>query len=414
MKLSFRFVAKFTFWTIFTYWAVGIYLGYLSAESNLIATGRQYSKYIGSSTALLVFALFIFSLVSILDLYVLQSKTYNTVVKNSSVKASKIAMYGTSLLLAVGYTYFYLRTGFVPALQLNTGLGAKYFADIQDLYLPLRPLYTFLINFSTSYFTVLLYYVFFLSHSRVQKFHVLVNIGFVLLLLVLTLKRGPILLPVSYMLVLSYWFGKFGIGRLFLYFLTLSLFAVMFWVVSYGSSENILGRIYASLVNSFFVFNREFSRFLESYDGELIWGLSYIAAFTSFIPTSLNEIKDLYLFPRFSLWQEGVDANLSGGPRNSFVAEAYANFGLIGVYAISCAFALVVSRFSRVVAILPLGYLGRSFKPLLLVLFLQQGILAFLENGSAAVFHLGSKAVFIVLIVSIIFVRNSECEGKTL
>lgn len=408
MGVDTRFVAKFSLIAISAYWALGIVIGYLSANSKAITTGYQYTQFIQTSTSLLMFALAIYVVVSIIDLFTLQSKNVKLKINEVNLQLSRIPTYSITIALILGFTYFYNRTGFIPALQVGTGLGAKYYVDIQELYLPLRPLYTFLINFSTSYLTLLIYFYMFLARSRLDKLHAFLNIAILLSLLLLTLKRGPILLPVAYMLVLSYWFGRVGFGRLLVYFFILSMFAVAFWTLSYGNFENIFYRIYASLINSFFVFNREFSRFLEAYDQQLIWGLSYLAAITSFIPTSMNELKDLYLFPRFSLWQEGLDANLSGGPRNSFVAESYANFGIFGIYIMSLSFALVVTRYSRTIAALRLGQVVHSIKPLLLIVFFQQGILAFLENGSAALFHLASKTVFILMIAAFVISQKNR------
>lgn len=76
---------------------------------------------------------------------------------------------------------------------------------------------------------------------------------------------------------------------------------------------------------------RDFSWVLGYWDGDLYWGLSYIAAFFSFIPSSIFPIRETYGIGKITVRAAGLDTITHPGLRMGIFGEMYINFGLLGV-----------------------------------------------------------------------------------
>ncbi|GAB3777518.1 hypothetical protein GCM10028818_24800 [Spirosoma horti] len=76
---------------------------------------------------------------------------------------------------------------------------------------------------------------------------------------------------------------------------------------------------------------RDFSWVLGYWNREHYWGLSYIAAFLSFIPSSIFPIRDLYGIGKITVRAAGLDIDTHPGLRMGMFGEMYINFGIIGV-----------------------------------------------------------------------------------
>ena len=304
------------------------------------------------------------------------------------------------LVLCVCSVMFYLTysaVGYVPLFHHVP--GAKYFQDVTEIYVHYRPFYTLAINLSVAAIMALLI-IYFYADSAKKKTRILLLLFLFVIMLALTGKRGAILLPFAYLLVGMYLIGRVKIVRLSIFFAFLVLIAGGLHLI-FNSNDNLFVGMMDSISNSFFVGVRELARFLTNFEGENIYGLSYWASLTSFIPTSLNEIKDLYLYPRYLILLEGGNPDLSGGPRGTYIGETLANFGLIGFVITSWLFGvLFYFMFKMFLSVryfrsnkLAFGFVG--------AFILHQLVLAFFENGSSFLFHFMSKFMFLYVLLYI-------------
>ena len=301
------------------------------------------------------------------------------------------------LLCTVLFMVTYSATGYAPIFHHE--MGAKYFQDVSDVYLTYRPYYTFAINLSVAALMSLLI-VYFYINDVTKKRQVVALIVLFSILLVLTAKRGPILLPFAYLAVGMYLVGRVKVQYMLGFFSVLIFLAGILHLV-FNQQDSFFVGMFDSVSNSFFVGVRELARFFTNFDGNYLSGLSYVASATSFIPTDSNEIKDLYLYPRYLIYLEGGNPDLSGGPRATYIGEAIANFGIFGFVILSWLFGVAFyfifsvflrSQFFRGNEIV-YGYVG--------AFILHQFILAFFENGSAFLFHFMSKLMFVYALLYI-------------
>lgn len=293
--------------------------------------------------------------------------------------------------------YTYTVVGYVPIFHDLPGSGAKYFQDAQSAYIPLRPYYTFGLNLASA--SLLSSFMLFLLAQKSERYKYVFFIVIFSIILLSTSKRGPLLTPYMYLGLGYFLCGKIGLIRLMFYMVLLIFSAALMHFVQSGNDYEIVMGLLFSLMNSFFVSVREMARFLSVYNGDSIYGMSYLASILSFIPTELSEIKETYLFPRYLIYLEDGDPNLSGGPRATYIAEAFLNFGVVGVVIISW----IAGFFSTIILTLSKKISFCSCNDLCYGIFcafiLQQGILAFYENGSAFLFHFLSKFLFLFLIL---------------
>ncbi|AQG81315.1 O-antigen polymerase [Spirosoma montaniterrae] len=91
---------------------------------------------------------------------------------------------------------------------------------------------------------------------------------------------------------------------------------------------------------------RDFSWVLGNWDGELYWGLSYFAAFMSFIPSSIYPIREAYGIGRITVKAAGLDTVTHPGLRMGIFGEMYINFGIIGVIIFGFLWGYVLRRLS--------------------------------------------------------------------
>ena len=285
--------------------------------------------------------------------------------------------------------------GYVPLF--HSAPGAKYFQDASSIYLNYRPVYTLAMNLATaSVMTLILIY--FSSPKSSQKFKAFLLIGAFSFLIAMTAKRGALLLPFAYLVIGFFLIGRISYLRGFFLFSVLILLAGLMHFY-FNEGENAIVGLANSLANSFLVGNRELARFFTNFDGEFLYGKSFLAALTSFIPTSMNEIKEMFLYPRYLIHIEGGDPDLSGGPRGTFVGEMYANFGILGVILGSWFFGFFIFFIFKCVARLSLFSNNHVSLGFMCAFVLHQGVLAFFENGSAFIFHFASKLVFILILI---------------
>lgn len=76
---------------------------------------------------------------------------------------------------------------------------------------------------------------------------------------------------------------------------------------------------------------RDFSWVIGYWDREYYWGLSYLAAFLSFIPSWILPIRDIYGIGKITVRAAGLDTTTHPGLRMGMFGEMYINFGIVGV-----------------------------------------------------------------------------------
>ena len=76
---------------------------------------------------------------------------------------------------------------------------------------------------------------------------------------------------------------------------------------------------------------RDFSWVLGYWNREHYWGMSYLAASLSFIPSYIYPIRDVYGIGKITVITAGLDPTLHPGLRMGLFGEMYLNFGLVGV-----------------------------------------------------------------------------------
>jgi hypothetical protein len=218
-------------------------------------------------------------------------------------------------------------------------------------------------------------------------------------LLVLSAKRGPLLLPFAY-LAFGYSFMKGSVKPLIP--ATLAVITVAMMMNQQVSlEEDLYLRSLSSLSTSFFVGVRELTRLLTIFDGNLLWGRTYAAGLLSFIPTEWFAFKAEFNYMRYVALLGGADPNMYGGMRSSYIGEALINFGHFGIAVVSFLFAIVVSAldswFMRSRWLSRNGIVGIVFG----FAFFHMAIFGFYESGSSAIlFFLNRIGILLILILS--------------
>ena len=379
------------------YWLLMMLIGFPLVQYNYIFVKKIDLTLVDEALFLYVVS-FVFFILGII-FYVLSPKSKLIV---SVGKASSFKYFGRLMLpIGLGVMLLFLTflvVGYIPIFHDHP--GAKYFEDAQDLYIPMRPLYTLGISILSSMLMVLLI-VYYMSNSQRQKIWIAIFIFIVTVVMMLTAKRGPLFLPFFYFLLFLYIIGVGNLLKIGL--IGLAIIAITGLVHSFHirSDDSLLISTLISFSNSFFVGPRELTRALTIFDGISLYGLSYLAGFLAFIPTALFPFKSDYIFMRYLMTLEGSDPNLSGGMRAGFIAEAYYNFGFMGVCIISFLFGFIAIYIAK--RILVSQYLSRygMAKYFFLVFTLHQFYVAFFENGSAFFFHFFSKAVMFIVFMEL-------------
>lgn len=379
-----------SFILLLTYWILMIFIGHLIANHTYIYVSsidpeKITTSSIATGASLLLFIMGAFTWIT------LTNKKNNPPLTHPRPFNLRFHALSISLTLcaAIFFTTFNA-VGYIPLL--NHTPGSKYFAEAQDIYITYRPYYTFAINLATASLTACLAF-FVISKKPYERILLLTLISAFTVLLALTAKRGPLLLPFAYLL-----FGLFLIGRIRLVYL-ITFFSLFIFAagimhstyIQYDNERNIL----LSLANSLFVGVRELARVFSNFNGDHTYGLTYIAGLTSFLPTSINELKEAFLYPRYLILMEGGNPDLSGGPRGLFIGEAYINFGAPGIVVISWLFGASYVYFFKIIRRIKVFSHHEIMTGVISAFIFQQGILAFFENGSAFIFHFASKLIFI-------------------
>jgi oligosaccharide repeat unit polymerase len=102
---------------------------------------------------------------------------------------------------------------------------------------------------------------------------------------------------------------------------------------------NIFGTLlYKYFYGNNFSDTRDFAWILSYWDGEYLYGKTYVAGILSFIPRALSSFREEWGISMVTNAMVGFDSDLMPGLRPGLFGEAYFNFGLLGVILFGCLF----------------------------------------------------------------------------
>jgi oligosaccharide repeat unit polymerase len=218
-----------------------------------------------------------------------------------------------------------------------------------------RPIYNFIVSV---YGLILLIF-----GARLMKYDFFVDKLIFLLLVVFGFflgARAPLILQIGSIFILFIIYKKNGYVSLF----KLALFSLITLLLIIGIS--ILRRSAAVpegdlTNNTLLVFAteifygntfsdlRDFSWVIGYWDRERYYGLTYISAFLSFIPSALFEFREKYGIGKITVTILGMDTSVHAGVRPGIFGEMYLNFGLIGVLLFGYVWGYVVKRTDTII-----------------------------------------------------------------
>lgn len=239
------------------------------------------------------------------------------------------------LIVFIYFMFFMIFMIFIINSQL-IGNPRKFFMENAAF----RPLYNF--------FTTFFYFASTIIFTRILCFSNLsdkILLGFVLFTSLFFGIRSPIVFQSLSFFVLYVLYFKKGILSLRKLLLTLFLISfLVFVLVSIRNSdvEKNLDIIDQPLISSFAEFfygntfsdYRDFAWLMGVWDGNYLYGKTYLSAFISFIPSSLSEFREISNFGRISVNMIQGDVSVHPGLRPGLFGESYFNFGIFGVITI--------------------------------------------------------------------------------
>lgn len=128
--------------------------------------------------------------------------------------------------------------------------------------------------------------------------------------------------------------GRVNLKKVILAMACLFLLAVMLSHLREGNYS--VAQSLGSLFFNFFYGNnlsdtRDFAWILSAWDGEYLYGKSYIAALLSFIPRSLISLREEWGISMYTNTLIGFSSDVMPGLRPGLFGESFLNFGLFGV-----------------------------------------------------------------------------------
>jgi len=262
-----------------------------------------------------------------------------------SISAKRVLVVALACMVAGSAAIFitFRATGVIPLLA-NNPLVAKYFQGTVR-YVKTRPIYNLGLNWLPVAVTLGLSLG--VGFFRPSKFQRCLGIGvalFALGMLVLTMKRGPMLYPFLWVAGGLLFTGRIRLRSFIGGVISLLAIGIFLWTLRRGSFE-ISSFIYPVSTN-FGIEQRDlgrvFVRLLSGYDFEWAFGKTYLASLISLIPSSISEFKSTYIIGRFTMVVLGINPEISGAPRIWFTGEAFFNLGVGGVIIVGFLYGLSI------------------------------------------------------------------------
>jgi hypothetical protein len=195
----------------------------------------------------------------------------------------------------------------------------------------LRPLF----NFTISLFPI----AFAFLSLRYIQFKEKICLKFILILFVFSLFFGIRSLGLGGLLfLLTQWIfyrqGRFSLFKLLMMGCGLFACAVVLGSLREGNLNllNSLAYFFTCLFyGNNFSDTRDFAWILTFWDGEYLYGKTYIAALISFIPRVLSSVREEWSISMYTNALTGFDSEVMPGLRPGFFGEAFLNFSYLGV-----------------------------------------------------------------------------------
>lgn len=236
---------------------------------------------------------------------------------------SKLSSYSIALLtifLFLLIAPFFFSAGFAFSAR-------DYFIEASSL----RPLF----NLMLCGFTVSLWYL----AVRYEQWRRRKELLLLLFLFLLSLFLGSRWLILSNILfVFSYRIfanrGRVALWKMALFLPLLLCAAILFASVRAGAGGalHLFTKFWGQIFyGSHFSDTRDFAWMLSYWDGELLYGKTYVAAFLSFLPRFASEFREAWSYGSYSLSLTELDTAIHAGLRSGPFGEPYLNFGMGGV-----------------------------------------------------------------------------------
>lgn len=215
-------------------------------------------------------------------------------------------------------------------IQLSNG----FFFNGRDLFLSsnlFRPLFNFLL----SLFQVLIFFISLRFAQINRKKYLLFFIPLLMISLCWGI-RGIILggLLQLWMQTVFYKEGRVSLIKSGCFLFCLLLSAILIGNIRAGSFnvfQSLSSTLFSYLYGNNFSDTRDFACILSNWDGEFLYGKSYLAGILSFIPRTFLFIREEWGITMLSNQWIGFDSSVMPGLRPGLFGEAFLNFGLFGV-----------------------------------------------------------------------------------
>lgn len=417
-RITFQSVSRAVIFLLTAYWVAMTVVGFPLIEFNHFFVKIIDLNLVPQALALyvLAFVFFLFGLATYaacMRAIGNQRTEYLSLTLSPIVGVRTIPIVAMLFLCAGCLALTFAAAGYIPLFHDDP--GAKYFQDAQEEYIPFRPLYTFGL-FGLAMLSTVMLTMLFSDHLSIKK---KLAVGGLYLLatsiLVLSAKRGPIFTQLVYVglaLVLAKRI-RGTTALLALLAIVVAATALHAVHIAYDDADTPFEGLVLSFANSYFVGPRELTRLLTIFEGDYLYGLTYLAPLISWIPTSMSEFKAKFIYARYVTLLEGENPDDSGGMRSTFMGEAFINFDLPGVIAISFLFGIftpIAVRYVLKTSLLPDNALLRLTGVSLLI---HQFHLSFFENGSVILFPLASNFILYFLCVRLCCVFPRTMKEST-
>lgn len=231
------------------------------------------------------------------------------------------------------YLVLALATLFMGFLILAIQLKEGYFFNARQYFLQqpfLRPIFNMTISIIPIAFAFLALRLIQYKDKRCLKFFLMLTMITIFFGIRSLVLGGLLCLFINW---IFYREGRFSVVKLALIFVFLFACAVILGNLREGDS---LVNSFGYFIISFFYGNnfsdtRDFAWILSYWDGEHLYGKTYLAAFLSFIPRVFSSLREEWSISMYTNAITGFDPEVMPGLRPGMFGESFLNFGYLGV-----------------------------------------------------------------------------------
>jgi len=230
----------------------------------------------------------------------------------------------------------YQSTGIIPILADNP-LIAKHYEGV-DNFITVKPfVYLSQQLLSVSALLSLMLIFNYYNPKFIHKVFSVLLFVLIILLLLIQMKRGPLLLPVLTIAGGMLLNKRIRPIHFIMIFSVLLIVAMLIWSINRNVNiEELLFALSMSFGVEFRELTRITSTWLSMHNTDYALGMTYLSSLLSFMPSSVFPFKQTYHVGMFVNKYLGYSEDvLSGSPRVTYLGEAFLNFGFFGIIIIS-------------------------------------------------------------------------------